>query len=51
MPPRSQDAGSLAGLIEKHARLDAAEEAYIAIASDLDRRPAHDPRLEARAAG
>ena len=31
-----QDAGALAGLVEKHARLDAAEEAYIAIASDLD---------------
>jgi hypothetical protein len=31
-----QDAGTLAGLVEKHARLDAAEEAYIAIASDLD---------------
>jgi hypothetical protein len=35
-----QDAGALAGLVEKHARLDAAEEAYIAIASDVaaDRR-------------
>jgi hypothetical protein len=31
-----QDAGALAGLVEKHARLNAAEEAYIAIASDLD---------------
>jgi hypothetical protein len=31
-----QDAGTLAGLVEKHARLDAAEEAYIAIAPDLD---------------
>lgn len=30
------DAGALAGLIEKHARLAAAEEAYIAIAPDLD---------------
>lgn len=33
---RAQDAGALAGLVEKHARLNAAEEAYIAIASDLD---------------
>jgi hypothetical protein len=31
-----QDAGALAGLVEKHARLNAAEEAYIAIAADLD---------------
>src|SRR4051794_24484600 len=31
-----QDAGVLAGLVEKHARLNAAEEAYIAIAADLD---------------
>ena len=30
------DAGALAGLVEKHARLAAAEEAYIAIAADLD---------------
>jgi Creatinase/Prolidase N-terminal domain len=30
------DAGALAGLVEKHARLAAAEEAYIAIAPDLD---------------
>jgi hypothetical protein len=35
-----EDAGALAGLVEKHARLDAAEEAYIAIAPNLnsDRR-------------
>jgi hypothetical protein len=33
---QAQDAGALAGLVEKHARLDAAEEAYIAIAPDLD---------------
>jgi hypothetical protein len=33
---QAQDAGALAGLVEKHARLNAAEEAYIAIASDLD---------------
>jgi hypothetical protein len=39
-PAQVQDAGALAGLVEKHARLNAAEEAYIAIASDLasDRR-------------
>jgi hypothetical protein len=30
------DAGALAGLVEKHARLAAAEEAYIAIAPDFD---------------
>jgi hypothetical protein len=32
-----KDAGALAGLVEKHARLGGAEEAYIAIAPDLDR--------------
>ena len=31
-----EDAGALAGLVEKRARLDAAEEAYIAITPDLD---------------
>jgi hypothetical protein len=30
------DAGTLAGVVEKHARLAGAEEAYIAIAPDLD---------------
>jgi hypothetical protein len=30
------DAGALAGAVEKHARLGGAEEAYIAIAPDLD---------------
>ena len=30
------DAGTLAGLVEKHSRLAGAEEAYIAIAPDLD---------------
>jgi hypothetical protein len=30
------DAGALAGLVEKHARIAGAEEAYIAIAPDLD---------------
>ncbi len=30
------DAGALAGLVERHARLAAAEEAYIAVAADLD---------------
>lgn len=30
------DAGEVAGLVEKHARLGGAEEAYIAVASDLD---------------
>src|SRR5439155_10375413 len=33
----AMDAGALAGLVEKHARLGGAEEAYIAIAPDLDR--------------
>ena len=39
-PGKTGDAGMLAGLIEKHARLAGAEEAYIAIAPDLaaDRR-------------
>lgn len=37
---KARDAGTLAGLIEQHARLAGAEEAYIAVASDLaaDRR-------------
>jgi Xaa-Pro aminopeptidase len=40
-PSAAKDAGVLAGLIEKHARLAAAEEVYIAVAADLDadRRP------------
>jgi hypothetical protein len=33
---QAMDAGALAGLVEKHARLGGAEEAYIAIAPDLD---------------
>jgi hypothetical protein len=33
---RATDAGVLAGLVEKHARLNAAEETYIAVAADLD---------------
>jgi hypothetical protein len=33
------DAGALAGVVEKHARLAGAEEAYIAVAADLDRDP------------
>jgi hypothetical protein len=37
----TRDAGTLAGLIEKHARLNGAEEAYIAVAPDL----AADTRL------
>ncbi|MEA2903205.1 MAG: hypothetical protein QOI12_592 [Alphaproteobacteria bacterium] len=32
----ARDAGEVAGLVEKHARLAAAEEAYIAVAPDLD---------------
>jgi Creatinase/Prolidase N-terminal domain len=36
-PAAVGDAGALAGLVEKHARLGAAEEAYVAIAGDLDR--------------
>ena len=31
------DAGTVAGVVEKHARLAGAEEAYIAVAADLDR--------------
>jgi hypothetical protein len=38
---QAKDAGTLAGLIEKHARLGGAEEAYIAVAPDL----AADTRL------
>jgi len=38
---QAKDAGTLAGLIEKHARLAGAEETYIAVAPDL----AADPRL------
>jgi hypothetical protein len=34
---KAHDAGALAGLIEQHARLAGAEEAYIAVAPDLDR--------------
>jgi hypothetical protein len=39
-PDRAADAGALAGLVEKAARLQGAEEAYIAVAPDLaaDRR-------------
>ena len=39
-PDRAADAGAVAGLIEKQARLQGAEEAYIAVAPDLvaDRR-------------
>jgi hypothetical protein len=39
-PERAADAGAVAGLIEKQARLQGAEEAYIAVAPDLaaDRR-------------
>jgi Xaa-Pro aminopeptidase len=33
---KAKDSGTLAGLIEKHARLAGAEEAYIAVASDLN---------------
>ena len=44
------DAGALAGLVEKHARIAGAEEAYIAIAPDLDldRRPASRSRARCR---
>jgi hypothetical protein len=38
---KAQDAGTLAGLVEQNARLAGAEEAYIAVAPDLD----HDRRL------
>src|SRR6202790_684270 len=39
-PDRAADAGAVAGLVEKQARLQGAEEAYIAVAADLagDRR-------------
>ncbi len=33
---KAADAGEVAGLVEKHARLGGAEEAYIAVAPDLD---------------
>src|SRR5258706_194366 len=33
---KATDAGAVAGLVEKHARLGGAEEAYIAVACDLD---------------
>jgi hypothetical protein len=33
---KAVDAGAVAGLVEKHARLGGAEEAYIAVAADLD---------------
>jgi hypothetical protein len=33
---KASDAGTLAGLVEQHARLNGAEEAYIAVAPDLD---------------
>jgi hypothetical protein len=36
-PGSATEAGALAGLVEKHARLGGAEEAFIAIAPDLDR--------------
>ncbi|HEY2230513.1 MAG TPA: aminopeptidase P family N-terminal domain-containing protein [Xanthobacteraceae bacterium] len=45
-PGRATDAGAAAGLVEKQARLQGAEEAYIAVAPDL----AADPRMT-RAAG
>jgi len=35
-PARVNDAGAAAGLVEKHARLQGAEEAYIAVAPDLE---------------
>jgi hypothetical protein len=35
-PMRANAAGEIAGLVEQHARLGAAEEAYIAVAPDLD---------------
>jgi hypothetical protein len=34
-PERATDAGAVAGLVEKHARLQGAEEVYIAVAPDL----------------
>jgi hypothetical protein len=33
---KAADAGTLAGVVEQHARLNGAEEAYIAVAPDLD---------------
>jgi hypothetical protein len=35
-PDNAKGAGSIAGLVEQHARLAGAEEAYIAITADLD---------------
>ena len=44
------DAGTLAGLVEKHARLAAAEEATIAVAPDLEVWPAVSARIEVSSA-
>jgi hypothetical protein len=35
-PTKATDAGTIAGQVEEHARLAGAEEAYIAVATDLD---------------
>lgn len=35
-PAQASDAGAIAGQVEEHARLAGAEEAYIAVAADLD---------------
>ena len=48
---KAADAGEVAGLVEKHARLGGAEEAYIAVAPDLDADRAPDPRRGNAAAG
>ena len=47
---KPNDAGTLAGLVEQHARLAGAEEAYIAVAPDLAAEPAQ-PHLATDAAG
>ena len=49
-PDGAADAGAVAGLIEKEARLRGAEEAYIAVAADSGGRRAHDPGLGSAAA-
>ena len=49
-PDRAADAGAVAGLVEKEARLRGAEEAYIAVAADLAADAAHDPGFGSAAA-
>ena len=48
---KAEDAGTLAGLVEKSARLAGAEEAYIAVAPDLDADTPAQSHVAADAAG